>query len=445
MIEADLAVVDAAELVTVAGPAPRAGRSLREIGIIERGCLAARSGLVVFVGDEREYRRQVRLARHGVEIDATGRTVLPGFVDPHTHLPFAGTRETEFLERLRGATYESIAARGGGILSTVRATRAASIDDLVESGKRRLNRMLLHGTTTAEAKSGYGLTLDEELKQLRAVQRLHDIHPVDLVPTFLGAHVVPPELRHDREAYVRELCDHMIPEVAREGLARFCDVFVDEGAFTPQEAERILRAAAAAGLGLRVHADQRRDGGGAVLAARLGAASADHLDHVGEEGIAALREAGTTAVLVPGASFFLRQDREAPARRLIEAGVAVALATDFNPGTCPTEAMSAIIPLACLRLGMEPAEAIAAATLNAARALGIEARAGSLEVGKAADMQVLDVPNHLHLAYHFGVNHCRTVVKQGRVVVDEGALVGSRPGGAGISGEAGLDGGRGSG
>jgi imidazolonepropionase len=445
MIEADLAVVDAAELVTVAGPAPRTGRSLREIGIIERGCLAARAGLIVFVGDEREYRRQVRLARNGIEIDATGRTVLPGFVDPHTHLPFAGTRESEFLDRLRGATYESIAARGGGILSTVRATRAASIDDLVESGKRRLNRMLLHGTTTAEAKSGYGLALDEELKQLRAVQRLHDIHPVDLVPTFLGAHAVSPEMRHDREAYVREVCERMIPEVAREGLARFCDVFVDEGAFAPHEAERILKAGKAAGLGPRVHADQRRDGGGAALAARLGAVSADHLDYVSEEGIAALREAGTTAVLAPGASFFLRQEREAPARRLIEAGVAVALATDFNPGTCPTEAMSAIIPLACLRLGMEPAEAIAAATLNAARALGVEARAGSLEIGKAADLQVLDVPNHLHLAYHFGVNHCRTVVKQGRVVVDGGALPGQNPSGAGISGEAGLDGGRGAG
>ncbi|HEU4400498.1 MAG TPA: imidazolonepropionase [Candidatus Polarisedimenticolia bacterium] len=433
MIDADLAIVDAAELVTVPGPAPKVGDRLGEIGVVERGCVAARDGVIVFVGDERDYRRQVRLSRHGLEIDATGRTVLPGFVDCHTHLPFAGWRETEFVARLRGETYESIAARGGGILSTVRSTRAASIDALVEAGKERLNRMLLHGTTTAEAKSGYGLTLEDELKQLRAVQRLHDIHPVDLVPTFLGAHVVPEERRGDRGGYVREVSERMIPEVAREGLARFCDVFIDEGAFTPPEAETVLRAAAAHGLGLRVHAEQRRATGGAILAARLGAASADHLDHLTDEGMAALRDAGTTAVLLPGASFFLRDARDAPARRLIEAGVPVALATDFNPGTCPTEALTAILPLACLRLGMEPAEAIAAATLNAARSLGIDTRCGSLEVGKTADLQILDVPNHLHLAYHFGVNHCRLVVKQGRVVVEAGVITqgGSRPAGPG--------------
>ncbi|PYS95940.1 MAG: imidazolonepropionase [Acidobacteria bacterium] len=424
MIEADLAVVDAAELVTIPGPAPKIGPRLAEAGVVSRGCLAARDGLIVFVGDEREYRRQVHLARHGVEIDATGRTVLPGFVDPHTHLPFAGSRENEFVERLEGATYESIAARGGGILATVRATRQAGIDDLVRLGKGRLDIMLRHGTTTVEAKSGYGLRLEDELKQLRAVQRLHDIHPVDLVPTFLGAHVVPPEWGDDRAGYVREVAERMIPEVAREGLARYCDVFVERGAFTVEEAERILDAASRHGLGLRLHAEQRSAGGGARLAARLGAASADHLEHVTEEGIEALREAGTTAVLLPGASFFLREARDAPARRLIEAGVPVALATDCNPGTCPTEAMTAILPLACLRLGMRPAEAIAAATLNAAHALGLAASRGSLEVGKAADLQVVDVPNHLHLAYHFGVNHCRTVIKDGRVVVEDGSIRG---------------------
>lgn len=424
MIEADLAVVDAAELVTVAGPPPKVGARLAEPGVVASGCLAARDGVIVFVGDEREYRRQVRLARNGVEIDAGGRTVLPGFVDPHTHLPFAGWREQELVERLRGGTYESIAAHGGGILATVRATRAAGIDELVEAGKRRLDAMLRHGTTTAEAKSGYGLRLEDELKQLRAVQRLHDIHPVDLVPTFLGAHVVPEEYRRDRAGYVREVAERMIPEVAREGLARYCDVFVEEGAFTVPEAERILKAAVEHGLGIRLHADQRSDAGGARLAARLGAASADHLEHVSDEGLRSLEGAGTTAVLLPGAAFFLRDARDAPARRLIEAGVPVALATDFNPGTCPTEAMTAILPLACLRLGMEPGEAIAAATLNAAHALGIGARRGSLEVGKAADLQILDIPNHLHLAYHFGVNHCRTVIKDGRVVVEDGAIVG---------------------
>jgi imidazolonepropionase len=428
MIDADLAVVDAAELVTVAGGAPRRGAAQGDLGILERGCLAAKDGRIVFIGDEREYRRQVKLERSGVEIDATGRTVLPGFVDPHTHLPFAGSREREFEERLRGSSYEAIAARGGGILSTVEATRKASYDLLIEMGKGRLNRMLLHGTTTAEAKSGYGLTLEDEIKQLRVVRALDAIHPIDLVPTFLGAHAVPQERRREREAYVSEIVDRMIPEVSREGLARFCDVFVDDIAFTPDEAERVLTAAAEHGLGLRLHADQLRDGGGAALAARLGAASADHLEHAGEAGIRALAASGTDAVLLPGAAFFMGRSTEGLGRRLVDAGVAVALGTDFNPGTCPTEAMSAILPLACMDGGLSPAEAIVASTLNAAHSLGLAGRVGSLEPGKEADVQVLDVPNHLHLVYHFGVNHCRTVVKRGRVVVDEGAIAGTSPG-----------------
>ena len=325
-----------------------------------------------------------------------------------------------------GASYESIAARGGGIQATVEATRRATIEDLVDLGKRRLNRMLLHGTTTVEAKSGYGLALEPELKQLRALQRLHEIHPIDIVPTFLGAHVIPREMRHDRTAYVREVTERMIPEVAGERLARFCDVFVEEGAFTPEEGEEVLRAARKHGLGLRVHADQLHSSGGSLLAARLGAASADHLDQIPESAMRALREAGTTAVLLPGASFFLRAPGDAPARRLIDAGVVIALATDFNPGTCPCESMAAILPLACLRTGLHPAEAIAAATLNAAFSLGIATRVGSLEVGKVADLQILDIPNHLHLAYRFGLNHCRTVVKEGRVVVEAGRIVGSK-------------------
>ncbi|OLD65694.1 MAG: imidazolonepropionase [Acidobacteria bacterium 13_1_40CM_2_68_5] len=428
MIDADLAIVDASELVTVRGEAPRRGAALADLGVIEHGCLAARDGRIVFVGDERDYRRQVHLGRSGVEIDATGRTVLPGFVDPHTHLPFAGSREHELERALRGATYEEIAAGGGGIQSTVEATRAASYDALVELGKTRLNRMLLHGTTTAEAKSGYGLTLDDELKQLRVVQALDSIHPIDLVPTFLGAHVVPQERRNDREGYLREIIERMIPEVAGQRLARFCDVFVDGIAFAPDEAERVLKAAEEQGLGLRVHADQLSDCGGAVLAARLRAASADHLERSGEEGIRALARSGTTAVLLPGASFFTRRGAPGLARRLVDAQVPVALATDFNPGTCPTEAMPAILALACFEGGLSPAEAIGAATLNAAHSLGLAARVGSLEVGKSADVQILEVPNHLHLVYHFGVNHCRTVVKQGRVVVEEGSIAGAPQG-----------------
>lgn len=422
MIEADLAVVDAAELVTVAGPAPRLGKDLREVGIIRHGCLAARQGKIVFVGDIRSFKQQIHLIPDAITLDASDRVVLPGFVDPHTHLPFAGWRAGEFVKRLRGMTYEKIAAKGGGISATVAATREASEDSLVADAMKRLDRMLLHGTTTVEAKSGYGLDLEHELKQLRAIRRLDEFHPIEVIPTFLGAHVVPPERRDDRDGYVRELVEEMIPRVAADHLARFCDVFVEVGAFDSREGEKVLKAAADRDLGLRVHADQRTACGGAELAARLGAASADHLDRVTDEGIAALAEAGTTAVLLPGASFFLREKDDAPARRLINAGVPVALATDFNPGTCPTEALSAILPIASQRLGMEPAEAIAASTLNAAHSLGVADRLGSLEVGKVADLQLADVPDHRHLSYRFGMNRCRDVVKRGRVVVRDGRM-----------------------
>ena len=422
MIDADLAVVGAAELLTLGGAAPRLGAALRDLRIVPDGSVAARDGRIVFAGTTAEFRRAVRLLPAARTVDAAGAVVLPGFVDPHTHLPFAGWRDREFVRRLEGATYESIAAEGGGIQSTVAATRAASVDDLVDLARGRLDRMLLHGTTTVEAKSGYGLTQDDEIKQLEALARLAAEHPMRIVPTFLGAHIVPAERRADRDAYVAEVAGPMLRAVAGRGLARACDVFVDPGAFSAAEGETILGAARAAGLALRVHADQRRACGGALLAARLGALSADHLDYVEPDGIEALRRAGTTAVLIPGAAFFLRDPRDAPARALIDAGVPVALATDFNPGTCPTEAMTAILPIACLRLGLLPAEAIAAATINAAHALGLAGETGSLETGKAADLVVVEAPNHRHLAYRFGVNPCRTVVRGGRVVVDEGRL-----------------------
>ncbi|HET8948404.1 MAG TPA: imidazolonepropionase [Candidatus Polarisedimenticolia bacterium] len=421
-MEADLVVTGAAEVVTLAGAAPRLGRALADPGVIPGGAVAARGDRIVFVGPGPDLDRRVRLRPGGRGLDAAGGTVLPGFVDPHTHLPFAGWREGEFVARLRGETYESIAAAGGGIRATVAATRRATRDELADLTLHRLDRMVLHGTTTVEAKSGYGLTMADEIKQLEAVRRAADGHAVTVVPTFLGAHVVPEERRSDRAGYVRELTDAMIPEVARRGLARACDVFVDGGAFTPEEAGTILEAARSAGLALRVHADQRSQGGGARLAARLGALSADHLEHVDDEGIARLAAAGTVAVLLPGAAHFLRDVHDPPARRMIDAGVAIALATDFNPGTCPTESVAVILALACLRYGLHPAEAIASATINAAHALGLAAECGSLEPGKRADLQVAAVPNHLHLAYRFGVNHCRAVVKSGAVVVEDGRL-----------------------
>jgi imidazolonepropionase len=409
-------------VVTLRGAAPRLRDALADAAVIPSGVVAARDGVLVFVGGRQEFERHVTLLPRAVVLDALGGTILPGFVDPHTHLPFAGWREGEFVSRLSGATYESIATRGGGIRATVQATRRAQEDELKALVLERLDALLIHGTTTVEAKSGYGLTLEDELKQLRALRAAAERHAVTVVPTLLGAHVVPAEAREDRDAYVRLVCEEMIPAAAQQGLARFCDVFVDAGAFTLAEAERILLAARASGLGLRVHAEQRQAGGGAALAARLGAASADHLEHLDQDGALALARAGTAAVLLPGAAFFLRDPRDPPARRLIEAGAAVVLATDFNPGTCPAFAMGAILNLACLRYGLVPAEAIAAATINAAHALGLAATTGSLEIGKQADLQVAAVPNHLHLAYRFGSNQTLTVVKRGRVVVENGRL-----------------------
>jgi imidazolonepropionase len=341
---------------------------------------------------------------------------VPGFVDPHTHLPWAGSREEELVRRLAGATYQEIAAAGGGILSTVAATREASEEELVVRVGRRLDLMLVHGTTTAEAKSGYGLSLADETKQLRALRRGAADHPVDLVPTLLAAHEVPPEHRADRGRYLDLVCEEIVPAVAEAGLARFCDVFCERGVFDPAESRRVLEAGARHGLAPRLHADEFADSGGAELAADLGALSADHLVAVSAAGVEALAAAGVTAVLLPGTSFFLHQHRYAPARRLVTAGVPVALATDCNPGSSYTESMPMVFVLAVYELGLTIEEALTAATLNAAACLGVAGEVGSIEEGKAADLVLLDAPNLLHLAYHYGVNPVAAVVKGGRLV-----------------------------
>jgi imidazolonepropionase len=423
LIDADLAVLEAAELVTCRGPAPRAGSAQAEAGVLRNASLAAREGRIVFVGAAGDFRRRVRLAPAAEVIEARGRVVLPGFVDCHTHLPFAGDRLDDFLARLGGASYAEIAARGGGILTSVRAARAASRAELAGAALPYLDRMLLSGTTTCEAKSGYGLRLEDEIRQLEAVAELDRSHPVDLVPTFLGAHAVPPEFSGRAGDYVEAVCGEMVPEVARRGLARFCDVFCERGAFSPEQARRVLEAGAAAGLRPKIHADQMGDGGGAALAAALGAVSADHLEHVGERGIAALARCETVAVLLPIAPFFLRDSRQAPARKLIEAGVPVALATDLNPGTAFSESMPLALSLGCLLAGLAPDEAIVGATLNAASACGCASDRGSLEEGKIADLAILGAPRREHLVYHPGVNLCTDVVKRGRAVVRDGRRV----------------------
>ena len=414
-LEADLIVVGISELATPLGNGPRAGADAGKLRVVEDAAVAVREGRIVFVGTERELRATIRLVAGGQTVDARGGTVLPGFVDAHTHLPFAGWRETEFNERLRGATYSEIAARGGGILSTVRETRALAKGELAATVRRRLDDVLRLGTTTIEAKSGYGLDPETEIRQLVALRDASLGHPVEVVRTFLGAHTVPAEYRADRETYLRSVIETMLPAVVEAELADYADVFVDAHAFSVDEARRVLRAAGDAGLGVRVHADQLADDGGAALAAEVGAASADHLEFASDRGLEAMAAAGTVGILLPAATFFLMMDARPPGRRLVTAGVPVAVATDFNPGTCPCESMSAALWFACLTAGLDVDEAV---TLNAACSLGRGAEIGTLEPGKRADLVVHDVPNRYHLVYRFGIPRVSKVVAGGRLVVD---------------------------
>ncbi len=414
-----LHITNLSEVATPIGSTPRRGteqgRLVRRSGVD----VACRDGEVVLVGsrDELATAHETRGWIEGAEtLDAEGGTLIPGFVDPHTHLPWAGTREEEFAQRLTGVDYMEIAAAGGGILSTVRSTRGAEREELVSLVHRRMDQMLRWGTTTAEAKSGYGLSKPDELKQLEAIRDANAGHPVDLVPTLLAAHEVPPDYRDDRQGYVDLVCNEITPAVAEAGLATFCDVFCEHGVFSAEESRRVLTAGRDLGLQPRLHADEFVDSGGAELAAELEALSADHLMAVSDRGIEALAESGVTAVLLPGTSFFLMKQGYAPARRLIESGIPVALATDCNPGSSHTESMPMILVLAVLQLGLTIDEALTAATLNSACCLGLGERVGSIEAGKQADLLLLDAPNHLHLVYHYGINPVKAVVKAGKLV-----------------------------
>jgi len=425
VIQADLIIEGAAELLTLRGdPArPRRGEKMQDLGIIRQGALAARRGKIVWVGPTADLLTSVRPMAFCKLIDAYGKTIMPGLVDPHTHLVFAGSRENEFAMRIQGKTYMEIAAGGGGINATVAATRRASRQELKAAARTSLSRMLSMGTTTVEVKSGYGLELDTELKMLEVIQELNEEGPLALIPTFMGAHDIPPEFRQNPEAYVELVVTRMIPEVVARRLARFCDVFCETGVFSVEQTERICRAAVAAGLESRLHADELTDLGGAAMAARIKARTADHLLFASDDGIRQMAAAGVIAVLLPGSAYFLHLQRYARARDMINAGVPVALATDFNPGSCMTESMSLIMNIACTQMRMLPAEAITAATVNAAWAIGEEDCAGSLEVGKQADILILDAGSHEHLCYHFGVNLVETVIKNGKVVVERGQRV----------------------
>ncbi len=413
-VAADFVLRGAGELVTMSAP-PAAG-----LGALPGGALAAKDGVIVWVGREAELPQAVDLAPDGLDVDAEGRCVLPGFVDAHTHAPFAGSRAAEYGERLAGVSYGDILARGGGINVTVKATRQASEEELARLCRRRYDSMLRHGTTTAEVKSGYGLTAAAEAKQLRAAATPHALRR-EL--TFLGAHIVPPEYDGRADDFIRLVCDEMTPACAP--LARWCDVFCDEGAFSVAQARRVLLAGRAAGLGLRIHADELARSGGSMLAAELGCASADHLIHATWEEIAAMKAAGVVAVMLPGTSYTLGIPF-APARAFLEAGVIIALASDFNPGTCDCENLQMMISLACQGMRLTPDEALYAATVGGAAALR-RGDVGSLEVGKRCDFSVLVAESRTELPYHFGVNLVSDVVLGGRVVVQDGVVPRAAP------------------
>lgn len=412
---ADFVIRHARLALTCAGPAPRRGPAQREAGPIPDATIAARDGQIRFVGRTDEWDRIGSTTPHAVVVEATACTVVPGFVDPHTHVVFAGDRREELRRRLAGASYAQIAAEGGGILSTVRATRAASEDRLLAETRPRLEEMLRCGTTTCEAKSGYGLATDAELKMLRVVRRLAGSQPIDLVPTFLGAHEVPVEYRGNRDGYVALIVDEMIPAVAREGLAEWCDVFCETGVFTPEDSREILQAARGAGLKPRIHADELAASGGSRIAAEVGARSADHLIFVDRESAAGMAKASVVATLLPIAAFYLKLGRFAPARMLIDAGVPVALATDLNPGGGFSPSMPFAITLACFGMQLTFEEALVAATLNAAYALDRHDRVGSLEVGKQMDA-VLVAGDAVDLL-RIGAQSIRMVIKRGETVV----------------------------
>lgn len=411
----DTLYVHARELVTLADGPPRGARrgaAMRDLGIVRDGAIAVREGRIVACGPTDAIAREHR-ARH--EVDLSGFVVLPGFVDCHTHPVFARTREEEFHMRCAGADYMAIAQAGGGILSSMRAVRQAGLAELTDTTVRHLWGFAAHGTTSVECKTGYGLSLADEKRSLEALAAAIAQVPLTCRRTFLGAHEFPPEYRSDRDAYVRLLCDEMIPQLAP--LADACDVFAEPGVFDREQSRRVLDAARRHGMRLRVHADELNPMGGAELAVELGADSADHLGKVSDAGIAALASSNTVAVLLPGTGFFLGKDIYAPARRMIEAGCAVAIATDFNPGSCYTQSMTLVMTLACVKLKMTPEEVITAATINPAFSLQLDAEVGTLHAGKRADFCALDIPSWRAVGYAFGGNPVALTVKDGRPVL----------------------------
>jgi len=427
-VHADLLIDNAGQLLTLASPGgPKRGEAMRDLGLVADGAVAVCDGRIMAVGSSAELRRAIRAAKH---LDAAGGIVMPGFVDPHTHLVWAGDRADEFEMRIAGASYMEIMAAGGGIMNTVRRTRAAGLDDLVTQTWLRLERMLAYGTTTVEIKTGYGLDVEGELKQWRAIRQLQAQTPATLVPTFLGAHAVPAEYQGRDDEYVDLVIHEMLPAIAREAsrgpiaapnrmseaMPVFCDVFCEDGAFSLDQSRRILEAAKASGLRAKIHVDEFKPLGGTRLAVELGAISADHLVCTPPDEIELLAHSDVVAVALPGTPFGLGHHDYTPARAILDADGALALATDCNPGTCWCESMQLVIALACRYLRLTPAEAISAVTINAAHAVGLGRDVGSLEPGKRADLIILAAPSYTHLGYRFGTNLVQTTIAGGQVI-----------------------------
>ncbi len=401
----DILIKNANEIITLKGPnKPRTKKEMSDIGIINKGSIAIKDGIIVDIGKNLNYKPKTT-------IDAKGKTVMPGFVDPHTHLVFAGSREFELDWKLKGLSYMDILKKGGGIVYTVNETRNATNNDLLKQSRARLDNMLSYGTTTCEGKSGYGLNTETELRILKTQKKLNETHPVDIVSTFLGAHAIPKEYK--TEEYVKIVINEMLPKV--KGIAQYCDVFCEKGVFTPSQSKKILEAGKSHGLIPKLHADEIVDTGGAALAAEVGAISADHLLMSNNKGLNEMAKKATIGVMLPGTPFSLMMKEYADARKMIDLGIPIALATDLNPN-CWIENMQFIIQLACLNMKMTPADAVTAATFNAACAIGLNDTIGSLEKGKQADIIILDCPNHMFLPYHYGINLVETIIKKGIII-----------------------------
>ncbi|MDD2331339.1 MAG: imidazolonepropionase [Candidatus Cloacimonetes bacterium] len=412
MTQVDLIIHNIGELLSI-GEAPHAGSGMRGIGLVKNAALAIDQGKIVALGTDTNILDKYQSSKM---IDAGGKVVTPGFVDPHSHPVFVHTREHEFAMRLAGKSYVEIALAGGGIRKSIQSTRDADEELLFSLAKKRISKMIALGTTTLEAKSGYGLSLESELKQLKVIARLKEELPIDLVATFMGAHEYPAEYKNDHASYLRILTEEMLPAVREQGIAEFCDIFTEAHVYSIEDSRMVLSKARKLGFGLKMHADEIEAMGGAELAAEMNCISADHLGAISDNGIRALGKAGVVPVLLPATLFSLRSKTYAPARKMIDSGLPVALATDYNPGSCNCDSMSLTITLACLMMNLSPEEAICAATFNAAKAIGKEDRLGSLECGKQADFIVWDIPSYNFIPYHFGSSHITEVWKHGRLI-----------------------------